>query len=121
MTSGTRRIVPRAARRAARHSVVDRRAACADRSPRGSALPRPRRELGEGADALDVRVVGVADPTGSGVPQYRSREIAQSMLFVSHSPNRPSPIVGGCQSTRALRASIASRNAVVRTNHDVRA
>ncbi len=59
--------------------------------------------------------------TGSGVPQYRSREIAQSMLFTSHSPNRPDPISGGFQFTAALRAIISSLNAVVRTNQLVRA
>src|ERR1044071_5631518 len=58
---------------------------------------------------------------GSGDPQYLSREIAQSMLFVSHSPNRPDPISGGFQFMRALRVSMASLNAVVLTNHDVRA
>ena len=43
------------------------------------------------------------------------------MLLVSHSPNRPAPTSGGCQSTRELRTSIASLNSVVRMNHEVRA
>ena len=43
------------------------------------------------------------------MPQYRSREIAQSMLFFSHSPKRPSPASVGCQSTAAFRTSIESR------------
>src|SRR5688572_33271045 len=46
--------------------------------------------------------------TGSGVPQYRSREIAQSTLFLSHSPNRPERISGGCHSTNSFRADISS-------------
>ena len=41
---------------------------------------------------------------GSGVPQKRSRESAQSTLFASHSPNRPSRMYPGCQSTVALAA-----------------
>ena len=46
--------------------------------------------------------------------------MAQSMLFSSHMPNRPAPISGGIQLMAALRASISSLNAVVRTNHDDR-
>ena len=37
--------------------------------------------------------------TGSGVPQYRSLLIAQSLTFLSHSPNRPSPTQSGAHST----------------------
>src|SRR3989338_5748955 len=35
--------------------------------------------------------------TGNGVPQYRSREIAQSFTSLSHSPKRPSPMCEGSQ------------------------
>ena len=35
--------------------------------------------------------------TGSGVPQNRSRERAQSTLLASHSPIRPSRMCSGCQ------------------------
>ncbi len=35
--------------------------------------------------------------TGSGVPQYRSRDRAQSTLLASHSPIRPSRMCSGCQ------------------------
>ncbi len=59
--------------------------------------------------------------TGSGVPQYRSRERAQSTLFSSHSPIRPSPISSGCQSTEALCSSSRSFTAVVRMYHESRA
>jgi hypothetical protein len=34
---------------------------------------------------------------GSGHPQYRSRDNDQSMLFSSHFPKRPVPIVFGTQ------------------------
>ncbi len=37
--------------------------------------------------------------TGNGVPQKRSREIAQSFTFLSHSPNLPSPTQSGAHST----------------------
>ena len=39
---------------------------------------------------------------GSGVPQYRSRDNAQSTLLSSHSPKRPLPVSGGCQAMPAL-------------------
>jgi hypothetical protein len=56
------------------------------------------------------------------VPQYRSREIAQSMLFSSHSPNRPDARPASDASRqRALRDSISSLYDDVRTNHEVRA
>ena len=35
--------------------------------------------------------------TGSGVPQNRSRERAQSTFLASHSPIRPSRMCSGCQ------------------------
>src|SRR3989344_739018 len=35
--------------------------------------------------------------TGKGVPQYRSRENAQSFFSLSHPPNRPSCKCSGCQ------------------------
>jgi len=47
--------------------------------------------------------------------------MAQSMLFSSHSPNRPVPTALGCQPTFALRDSISSLYDEVRTNHEVRA
>ncbi len=59
--------------------------------------------------------------TLSGVPQYRSRDKAQSTLFSSHAPNRPLPTSGGCQATSAFTSSMRAFAAVVRTNHDVRA
>jgi hypothetical protein len=55
---------------------------------------------------------------GSGVPQYRCRESAQSTLLFSQSPYRPCLTVSGCQEVRSFSRSIASRTAVVRTYQD---
>ena len=46
--------------------------------------------------------------TGKGLPQYRSRESAQSMLFSNHSPKRPAPISGGAQRILAFCSTIFS-------------
>src|SRR3989304_6027861 len=55
---------------------------------------------------------------GSGVPQNRSRESAQSMLFSSHSPNRPSPTSFGYQLIFLLFSINRSLKAVVRMYQD---
>ncbi len=51
---------------------------------------------------------------GSGVPQYRSREIAQSTLFSSQLPYRPCLMWSGTQFTASLTSSSRSFTAVVR-------
>ncbi len=56
--------------------------------------------------------------TGSGVPQYRSREIAQSTLFSSHLPMRPCLMCSGYQSTDSFVASRRSRSDEVAMYHD---
>ncbi len=56
---------------------------------------------------------------GSGVPQYRSRESDQSMLFSSHLPNRPCLRWSGYQVTSSLAASTSSLRAVVRTYQEL--
>src|SRR6185437_10360957 len=56
--------------------------------------------------------------TGSGVPQYRVRDSAQSMLLRSHSPYRPCLMVGGCQPVCSFTASSRALIAVVRMNQD---
>ena len=56
--------------------------------------------------------------SGSGVPQYRSREIAQSTLPASHSPKRPSWMWPGTQWICSFSATIESRTAVVRKYHE---
>jgi hypothetical protein len=55
---------------------------------------------------------------GSGVPQYRDRDSAQSTLLVSQSPYRPCLIVSGCQLVRSFSRSNSSRISVVRTYQD---
>jgi hypothetical protein len=57
--------------------------------------------------------------TGSGVPQYRSRERAQSTLPSSHLPKRPYLMCSGCQPMPSFSRSRSSRRADVRTNHEV--
>ncbi len=58
---------------------------------------------------------------GSGVPQYRSREIAQSLFSSSQLPKRPSPVSGGYQWICLLYAIISFAYAVVRMYQDLRA
>ena len=52
--------------------------------------------------------------SGSGVPQYRDRDSAQSTLLRSHSPYRPHLIVSGYQLVFSFSASSCSLIAVVR-------
>ena len=84
---------------------------------------RPERSASSAKLPMTSTCAGSASQTqtGSGVPQYRSRESAQSTLFSSHSPKRPAPTSGGCQSTSRLSSSIRSFTAEVRTNHESRA
>ena len=56
---------------------------------------------------------------GSGVPQKRSRESAQSTLFSSQLPKRPSLMFSGTQLIFSLLASSCFLNCVVRMNHAV--
>ena len=55
---------------------------------------------------------------GSGVPQYRERESAQSMLLRSQSPYRPHWIVCGYQFVASFCANNSSLIAVVRMYQD---
>src|SRR3954452_18154411 len=55
---------------------------------------------------------------GNGVPQYRLRESAQSMLLLSQSPYRPHLMVSGYQAVLSFSRSSASLIWVVRTYHD---
>ena len=59
--------------------------------------------------------------SGSGVPQYRVRDSAQSTLLRSHSPYRPCLMFGGNQLVRSFSASSWSLTAVVRMYQDGRA
>ena len=56
--------------------------------------------------------------SGSGVPQYRVRDSAQSTLLRSHSPYRPSLTVAGYQFVRSFCSSSLSLIAVVRMYHE---
>ena len=53
-----------------------------------------------------------------GVPQYRSREIAQSTLFRSHSPKRPSWKCPGYHVLYRFMATTSSLCAVLRMYHE---
>ena len=58
----------------------------------------------------------VSTQMGSGVPQKRERDSAQSTLFSSHCPNRPVPMPSGCQLMVRFRSTIRSLTSVVRMN-----
>ena len=71
-------------------------------------------------DRADARVVPLAQRhTGSGVPQYRSRERAQSTLPSSHLPKRPCLMCSGCHPMPSFSRRRSSRRSDVRTNQDV--
>jgi hypothetical protein len=55
--------------------------------------------------------------TGSGVPQNRLREIAQSRASRSQFANRFSPTNSGTQRVCSFNATIRSRNSETFTNH----
>ena len=58
---------------------------------------------------------------GSGVPQKRSRERAQSLFSSSQLPNRPSPISGGTQVICLFSSIIRFAYFVVLMYHESRA
>src|SRR6187401_3541528 len=55
---------------------------------------------------------------GIGVPQYRSREMAQSLFSSSQLPNRPSPVSGGYQLIFLFPSIISAAYCVVRIYQD---
>ena len=63
-----------------------------------SSTSRPDSSLSSWREPMQVRWFASQRQTGSGVPQNRSRDRAQSTLFSSHSPKRPSRMWPGCQS-----------------------
>ena len=75
----------------------------AERARRPSAWPAAQRQIGR------------------GVPQYRSRDSAQSTLFSSQLPYRPCLMWSGNQLTPSFTASSRSFTSVVRTYQEVRA
>ena len=56
---------------------------------------------------------------GIGVPQYRSREMAQSTLLRSHSPKRPSLMWSGYQLIWLFCSTRSFFNAEVRMYHEL--
>ena len=63
-----------------------------------SARSRPANSESSASEPMQVTWPDAQRQIGSGVPQNRSRESAQSTLFASHSPKRPSRMYPGCQS-----------------------
>ena len=57
---------------------------------------------------------------GRGVPQYRSRDRAQSTLFSNHSPKRLSPTSGGSQPIFRFWLSISSFRVVVAATDSIK-
>ncbi len=66
------------------------------------------------SEPTHVRCPSAHRQIGSGVPQYRLRDSAQSTLLASQSPYRPVLMPDGCQSVRSFSASSCSAIAVVR-------
>src|ERR1700746_1028435 len=112
MTSGTRRAWPPHSRQVIVTSSTYGRC--------GSSPVRSRPASSDSAASDPTQVACCCGHThsGSGVPQYLVRDSAQSTLLRSHSPYRPSLIVGGCQLVFSFSASSESLTAVVRTYQD---
>ena len=78
----------------------------------------PASSLSSASEPAQVRWFSPHSQIGSGVPQYRVRDSAQSTLLRSHSPYRPCLMVGGCQLVRSFSASNWSLIWVVRMYQD---
>ena len=76
---------------------------------------RPARSLSSVSEPTGVWWPFAQRQIGSGVPQYRSRESAQSTLFSSQFPYRPSRMCSGTHTTDAFTSSKRCFTAVVRT------
>ena len=74
---------------------------------------RPAAEASSARDPTQVRCPSPHSYSGSGVPQYRVRDSAQSTLLRSHSPYRPCLMVAGCHVVFSFSASNWSLIAVV--------
>src|ERR1039457_4719454 len=107
ITSGTRRASPPPSRQGRVTS-----------SPWGGGGARPASSLTSASGPAQVRCCSPHSQIGRGVPQYLVRDSAQSTLLRSHSPYRPSLMVGGCQLVRSFSASIRSLTWVVRMYQD---
>ncbi len=79
---------------------------------------RPDRSASSATDPMHVSVPQSSQRhTGSGVPQNRSRDNAQSTLFSSQSPKRPCLMCSGCQPMVSFSRSSSALYADVRANH----
>src|SRR3954470_12622623 len=115
MTSGTRRASsPQSGQANATSSMYGRCGSSSDRS-------RPATLPSSVSDPIAVAWRFAQRQIGSGVPQYRDRDSAQSTLFLSQSPYRPSRMWAGYQFTPWFTSRRRSFLAVVRTYQDVRA
>src|ERR1700759_1929817 len=102
MTSGTRAAgSPHSGQPNVTSSTNGRCGSSPDRS-------RPARPPSSASDPTHVSCEDGHSQTGSGVPQYRVRDSAQSTLLRSHSPYRPFLIAGGCQLVFSFSASSLS-------------
>ena len=107
MTSGTRCVSrPSSGHGNVTSSTYGRCGSSPDRSCSAS-------EPSSASDPIDVTCPDGHSHSGSGVPQYRVRDSAQSTLLRSHSPYRPFLIVTGCQFVFSFSASNWSLIAVV--------
>ena len=115
MTSGTRRAVSPHSRQEISTSST------AGRCGSTPATSRPASSESSRSDPTAVTWSDRHRQIGSGVPQYRSRDSAQSTLFSSQSPYRPCLMCGGYQFTDSLTARRRSFFAVVLMYQDTRA
>ena len=112
ITSGTRRASPpHSGQEIVTSSTYGRCGSRPDRS-------RPASPVSSASDPTQVACSSGHIQTGSGVPQYLVRDSAQSTLLRSHSPYRPSLMVGGYQLVISFSASSCSLIAVVRMYQD---
>src|SRR5579871_4743153 len=107
ITSGARTVLsPHSGQGNVTSSTYGRCGSSADRS-------RPARPPSSSRDPTQVTCCDGHSQTGSGVPQYRVLDSAQSTLLRSHSPYRPCLMVGGCQLVFSFSASSWSFTRVV--------
>ena len=79
---------------------------------------RPARSDSSDSEPTQVTWPSAHSHRGSGVPQYRVLDSAQSTLLRSHSPYRPCLTVPGYQFVFSFSASSLSLIAVVLMNHE---
>src|SRR5690625_741333 len=110
MTSGTRRYVP------SWPSMLNVTSSMKGRCGSNPDRSRPASSDKCASDSTQIMRCGSASlrQIGRGVPQYRLRESAQSILLLSQSPYRPCLIVSGYQLVRSFSRRGSSLMLVVR-------